>query len=422
MREKIDKFCFGQLCYIVKDNIHHLGVLDYKCIGKTQADVIYLMYYIGTGNENMYAQLDGGYPSKIFNAQNPLPQEYIKDICTPEKEYDCLKRIKRIFSTDILEKKSLIKDLIYATHNIEQFYQSNDKDLSNANVDEQSYFFLKCLQLAVKSSNNYNSKKTKEDRKRMIAKYNLESGDPFGINKKSSESSAIVIRVMGDDIKESPYNEESGIKLFHHFESCLEFIIQEDFIILNIRVIAKTVEIIVCKSGYKLKKLKKEQYQDALKLLEPCMEDFKPKVSWKGMNIVQLAANGFNNYIWIPYGYYDGEKLIAICDYKIRLDRDIEIGIMCVDENYRGEDIAKSFLYFFRLKFFALRLFSGTYNGNNGMIKAFEGTGFKPLVFKKDADNVVKGTNIRYDRVEKDKYYSVYFIAEPLWKETKSYN
>lgn len=250
----------------------------------------------------------------------------------------------------------------------------------------------------------------------MILKYSLKNGDPFGINNKEySKSTALNITLEGDDIKKPPYNRKNGVILFHHFESCLNFIMSNGFLILDIKVTITTIRIIVYKTNYILKRIQK--CSDAVKLLKPYVDEFKPKFSWKGLNIADMGEHGFNTGIWIAYGYYDADRLIAVCDYKIRLDQDIEVGIMCVDKDYRGEELAKSLLYFFRLKFFSSRLFSGTYNGNDNMIRAFIGTGFTPVIFHNVEDeNVINGTNIIYDRVNKEKFYSVYYTANPLWK------
>lgn len=38
------------------------------------------------------------------------------------------------------------------------------------------------------------------------------------------------------------------------------------------------------------------------------------------------------------------------------------------------------------------------------------------MIFSTDENGAVKGTNKKKDRIREDKPYSLYYIADPLWK------
>lgn len=98
--------------------------------------------------------------------------------------------------------------------------------------------------------------------------------------------------------------------------------------------------------------------------------------------LYDMVYNGLHIRKWIGYAYYnESGHMIAYLDYKIRMDGSIEIGTQLTESTYRGNGLATSLMYLFKIIFFGYRLFGGTSEENIGMRSVFEKTGFKENLF-----------------------------------------
>ena len=417
----MEKLNFGSLCNLIYKWLRKMYIYAGFPLGGRQNQVIYLLYRSVETDDFIESYISGetkkSYASKIFNNCRSVPAEIVYAICDKEKENTILSYIKdvflyKVFWDELISDLSEFVDGITVRNNLESHLTGKDA------IDKQARFFLECMQYAVSVPNDFKAE-LKKQRKTMIKKYDEKTGDPFGLNKIDSNSKALCITIEGDFLIRAPFNVEEGILYFHHFESCLEFIIKEGLVILKVEALSDKIRVLADKQGFELQKIRKEQYADIVTFLKPYDEVFEKKLSW-GMGITALAEQGFKEEKWIPYAYIDKGKIIAFCDYKHRVDRDIEIGIVLVDEPYRGIGLAESLLYLFRLKFFASDIFSGTHQNNYRMIEKFKNAGFKELIFLEGNEKVLKGTNMIRDRVNDKAPFSKYYTAEALWKNDKA--
>lgn len=415
----MEKLNFGSFCNLVNKRLKKN--VDIQCsfpLGGPQNKVIYLLYRCVETEEYIEGYLrgsnNGGYASSIFGNSRSVASGFCEDISKEENEERILKYIKNVFCRKVFWDK-LICDLVELSEGLSELDIIREKLCGNNSYENQAYFFMKCLQYAASVPNDFKAELGRQ-RKAMIEKYDAKTGDPFGLNSIKSNSKALCLTVEGDFLIEEPYNIEDGILYFHHFESCIEFIMQEGLAILKVEVLKEKIRIVADKTGFIIKRINKPSYMDIINFLQPYDESFERKVAWGG-GITSLAKGGFEEEKWIPYGYFDKEKLIAFCDYKHRVDKDIELGIMLIDEPYRKMGLGTSLLYLYRLKFFASDIFSGTHEGNSNMIETFKKAGFKELIFEEGNEKVIKGTNRILDRINKEKPYSEYFIAKALWKK-----
>lgn len=376
-----------------------------------------------------------------FDTLNMRPSKasYISPIINGKSDID--KRIKKI-AVDLKPEQVEKYTTKYIYSNLkseEQFFCSLEElikgiPLTNYRENLMRYYKKNKLGFNINEFSDVDKEIIKRERKNLLAecicyvcresnriddyyynpkKYDLQNGDPHTIGK-INVSTALSISIR---FKKQPYNRTYKTSQFYHFETCIEYIIENNLVIKDIEVLPAQVLIDVEETNYKLKRLSSLEYSSAVKFLEKYKYEFKAKVSWKGFSIDQLVDCGLRKGKWLAYGYYDSDEIIAYLDYKFRVDKRIELGTIIIDDVYRKKGLATSLIYLFRLMFPTLRLTSGTYEENDGMIHTFEKTGFEENLYS-------DGTNLKKDRInpdyplndEENFTNSVYYYADELLK------
>lgn len=249
--------------------------------------------------------------------------------------------------------------------------------------------------------------------------FKIQTDDPHGRKNSLSQSTAISI-----SLRKNKENKNLGFDDFHHFEECVEDILKNNLIITSIDCTDGnvTVEAEVMKY-YELRRIRKEEFGKVYNFINQAEWEFRRKVAWKNRRLCEMARIGLKNGIWLGYGYFDRDgELAAYIDNKIRLDGDIEIGIVLTKEKYRKQGLATGLLYLMRLKYPGNRIYAGTFEENIAMINTFEKVGFVPNEFYDEATGIK--TNKIKERVNPkhptEKEYltnSVYYIVESIHKE-----
>lgn len=363
------RFCFGNLCRIVNNNSKSLLRLKEGRKNRTQDNIIYLLYgcVLDADRIETFVAIGGTYASKIFNFQRKVALDVAIKILDPNNETHILEYITEYIYQSVNWVK-LIQELVNYCSQVEKFTNEVDVGVINDDLDEQINFFLKCLRYVVNEDNDYLSK-AKRKNKELIDKYDNEATTFLKTNECVLKGKSVWIQLEGDCLKMRPHNIEKGTLVFHHFEKVLQFILRHGLVLVRIKVNGYLIRVTVKSENYTFKQIPKQEYDNVISFIEPYVDKFEPKYSWKGRNIAQLVKAGFDKDVYLPYGYYDKEgNLIGFCDYKIHRDV-IELGTLLVREDTREQGIANSLLLFFRLMFFNSRIFTGTHEENIRMKK-----------------------------------------------------
>ena len=113
------------------------------------------------------------------------------------------------------------------------------------------------------------------------------------------------------------------------------------------------------------------------------------------------------------------ENLIAYLDCKIRIDGGVELGSLLIKPECRRYSLASSLVCFYKLLYPHCRVFGGTFEENDKMIKTFQATGFSRILYYDR--KTLQTTKTVQERINPDypddpeKYTnSVYFFSESI--------
>ena len=243
-----------------------------------------------------------------------------------------------------------------------------------------------------------------------------EKNDPYRLVSRDIGSSAVMIQVQDVSGYLSP-------RTFFAFDLACRYIMQKCLIIQQISYGGAAIQIHVSHfpvKGYQLRRLKKSEISQAVTFVRKHENEFLRKRSWGTRRLSEMVENGLQLGKWQAWGYFDpGGCLISFLDHKCRKDTSIELGVMLVDPDYRGDHLASSLLFFFELMYAHCRLFGGTYLENRPMINTFKTANFtRILYFDPATGEKVSQIKERIDPKHPDNLaydtYSVYFYAESL--------
>lgn len=241
--------------------------------------------------------------------------------------------------------------------------------------------------------------------------------DPYRLVSKDRGSTAVLLQVIisGPD---GQTTEEP----FHNFNDVTNLILQQGLIIDDIKFDKSTIKVSCIQQispSCILRKLTREESRIAKDFVFRHEEEFRRKVSWGKRKLSEMIQNGLDTGKWSAYGYFDGGNLIAYLDNKLRIDGSVELGALLTEPKYRRYHLASSLIYFYKLLYPHCRVFGGTFEENDKMIKVFQTTGFSRILYY-DRTTMQKAKTIR-ERIDPkhpndpQKYTnSVYYFSESL--------
>lgn len=350
--------------------------------------------------------------ASAFMTRRSLPPDIVNayhDIRNKEQIYAYV--TNKIISqmTDMEKLNKQLKNLINNTPNFPQ------KEMLQKETD-MGKLLAECLKVATSHKIRVISEKKYINEEIEELKKNIDVKERAGSNTINS-THAVSIILEGEGLRNPPFNLPNGNCEFHDFDSLLDYIMENNLLILKVCYLQDVVRVFVMPSEYHLKKIVEKEYVDVIAFLGIHQKEFRAKKNWPKYNIACLASNGLKKRKWIPYGYYINNELIGYIDFKCTIKKGVELGIELIDEAHRSQALATSLLYFVRLKFPTLCTYSGTYEENEGMRATFQNAGYVVDV-NKGKDGMAK------DRVDKthpedESLYtnSVYYIAKPILEQ-----
>lgn len=216
--------------------------------------------------------------------------------------------------------------------------------------------------------------------------------DPHNLSERAANSTAILIKLIFDSGK---------YKTFRSSERAVEYIVKSALIIKGFEFEKGLIKARCMQPSVKciLSRVEKGDYEQAQTFIQNHILEFKPKCTWSGRLLSDMALNGLKKEIWTAYAYYNEDgSMIAYLDYKQRSDSEVELGIQLTSPEYRQKYFATGLLNFFCLKFMDNRLFAGTYEENAEMRCTLLKCGFKDNDFF-DPETGIKTNKIR-ERVD----------------------
>ena len=347
--------------------------------------------------------------ASAFMSRRSLPPDVVEayhDVRNSEYVYSYVSN--EIFSqiTDVEQLEKELKNLI---NNTPKFPQKE----AMQKQEDVAKLLAECLKVATSHRFRVIDEKKRINEK-MINEQEKILGKGKGKCNVLRSTHAISIIVEGDGLQYPPFNLLNGSCEFHDFESMLEYIVENNLLILKVYSLRETVRIFVMPSKYRLKKISEKEYVDAIAFLGTYQHSFKAKKSWPKYSIACLASEGLKERKWTPYGYYMNNELIGYIDYKYTVKNGVELGIELIDREHRSQALATSLLYFVRLKFPTLCTYSGTYEENAEMRSTFEAAGYI-IDTAKGKDGIIKD-RVNKECPEDESLYtnSVYYIAAPI--------
>lgn len=238
--------------------------------------------------------------------------------------------------------------------------------------------------------------------------------DAFTLSGRHARSSALSFVL-------TPCDGEKSDRTFYNSERALEYILTNNLLVAKIHCTRTAIHIDYRETaGYELRRIQNEDVPAIVHFIKAHHTEFKPKASWNGRNIEDMAENGLKGK-WTGYAYFykDSGSPAAYLDYKMRVDADIELGIALTEKKSRNQAFASSLINIFRLMFPNQRLFTGTYEENHAMRASLERNNFRPNLFFDKKSGIT--TNMVRERIDpsdpknKLKYTnSVYYYCNSL--------
>lgn len=348
--------------------------------------------------------------SSFILGKRPIPPDVVRAYCDIENIENVYRYVKeeiyqQMDNTEIISNE--LKNIIKNSMN----FPKKEMMLSEMKTDK---LLADCIMVVMNQRN-----RVRDEKDRVHQQIRMEVNSLPDSTWRVSPSHAISIQLEGECLKYLPFNIPEGIITFHYFEEALDYIMENNLLILKVSSTNEMVRVFVMFTSYQLRKIKKEEYIDAIFFLGDYQDDFKPKASWPNYNIAKLAKNGLQQHKWVPYGYYSNNQLIGYIDFKFTVGKGVELGIELVEEDYRSQALATSLLYFVRLKHPTMYTYSGTYEENKGMRATFESAGYS--IDTSVGKNGIKKDRVNLDNPQNKEQYtnSIYYIADPLLTQYK---
>ena len=212
--------------------------------------------------------------------------------------------------------------------------------------------------------------------------------DPHNLSEHSANSTAIQIKIILGSGK---------YKIFHSTERAVEYIVKNALIIKKFEFEKGVIKAHCIQPSIKctLSRVEKGDYEQARTFIQNHISEFKPKCSWRGRLLSDMALDGLKKEIWTAYAYYDeAGNMISYLDYKQRSDSEVELGIQLTLPACRQRYFATGLINFFCLRFMDNRIFAGTYEENAEMRCTLLKCGFHDNDFF-DPETEIKTNKIR---------------------------
>lgn len=370
----------------------------------------------------IYSPESDGTICKIFNGKAQIPKRLRRVSLSPHNQEENIQKyiLNNIHDVSkfINELSELVDAIPLSEDKISLLAHSEGIQRNYSDYHQKCIYFISaCIAYTLTVDNKLSPKTTSIPNDAALDRkpYNIMTDDPHGRNNCESRSAALQITLECN-------NNSTHTKTFYHFDNCMDYIQKNNLIITFMNCQFANIHICTYESPDKLilRRILKDDYDAVYIFIQNSEKEFRRKVSWGPRPLHHMALNGLKTGKWIAYGYFTSDnKLIAIIDSKIRLDGDVEIGIMLTAPDYRKQGLASSLLYFFRLKYAANRLYAGTFEENNAMIHTFEKTGFKPNFFydrttKQRSNKIRERYHPDYPQNLKYLTNSVYYIADSV--------
>lgn len=395
---KVFQKCAGKrnLCFPIQLNLKNNG-------NANQTNIVKLFYGSIIPKETWYSKciVNDKTASVLFNNKENVIREVQESLSSDlYQESHMITYVEKYIMESISINRNEFLDWLKngVFYEIKMKGNSN-KDLNKAyscnlnNEDEVSIFVAAVIRYCLTKANKF--EKCQENMNKRSLKtipYDLLSYDPHGTV--HSKSGALMLKLRNDKAE--------IVKTFFSSEKCLDFIIDNRFKIKSISTSLDGVEILVEPlSGKKeliIRCIQPTDYSLVKAFIQEYESEFRPKLSWKGRMLSDMAFHGLSIGKWVAYGCFDVEgRLIAYMDYKMRLDGDIEIGIQLTDVQYRKQGFTYSLINILRMKFPNARFFIGTYEENIPMRNVLTKIGFKENLFYDPEQHIV--TNLINERI-----------------------
>ena len=370
----------------------------------------------GTPEIQHEAPMDKGRRNKLLHGKESLPKHM--SICNVETEKS--RKMLKEFILPFIERRTyFISDLFILIDNMPESmekcslksYKGKEEEFAQKDSEEFMDFLLKCLNVSLRLEN---------DKKKILEEdqfFDPKIDDPHGRGESKPCSTAIEINITID-------NKISHV--FYDFRKSVDFIIENNLKIVTVNTIFPKILVEVEElENLILKRIEKDEYQKVYEFIKSCNDEFRPKVSWRGRYLYDMALNGLQTGKWSAYGYFDQDgNIVGYTDIKLRADGSAEIGISLVENEYRQQHLTSSLLFLFKLEYPHYGFYIGIFEENEAMISIFEQVGYEPNLLSVTLDG--KKTNKIKERIHPahpDNYKyntnSAYFKMQPLYEVLK---
>lgn len=398
---------FGRLCNILRETRPRdvwtppLDELRQACVKDkmTQVDAVNILYSLVWEDQDLVTQLgylnvDAKNANQLFK-NNRGVHFSIRD----QAKQVPLDTVKKNFSQRIFqrmteeERRNFWENMQAALRETPMGYDTLGlEDFSGAQYHEENLRNFSALVLiwCLLAPNSKTEEFPEQEIRpvKLLPSDSAEHYDPHNLSDRSANSTAIQIKLTFESGK---------YKIFRSTERAVEYIVKNALIIKRFEFEKGLIKARCMQPFVKctLSRVEKGDFEQAKVFIHDHITEFKPKCTWKGRLLSDMALNGLKKEIWTAYAYYDETgRMIAYLDYKQRSDSEVELGIQLTSPEFRQRYFATGLLNFFCLKFMDNRLFAGTYEENAEMRCTLLKCGFQDNDFF-DPETEIKTNKIR---------------------------
>lgn len=246
--------------------------------------------------------------------------------------------------------------------------------------------------------------------------------DPFNLSEHRSNSSAVCFKLINNDT--------NAFEEFYTHDRVVEYILKRNLLITKIDFAHGTIKVFytcLTEKNLRLVRVEKRDFQQASDFILDNLSKFKPKLSWRGRRLSDMALEGLKSKKWTAYAIYDDhDKIISYLDYKLRTDFEVELGIQLTEQNYQGQGLATGLINLFCLMFVSNRLYAGTFEENSAMRHVLHKCEFQPYLFfdpetRLESNKIRERIDINDPKNEQAMTNSVYFYCNSVMNRFRLY-
>lgn len=414
---------FASLLEIIQKQVKNAYIDPYSGRkGVSQQEAVYLLYGAVVGEDDKELYVSSGTATKLFHRESnvsTLIADEARRIESKKQQYLVEERVSNMILKPLQdgEKESLwaaLQKWLREAQPVTMQFGLNDAIGLPYGEKTLCTLLSTCILLCSRLMNKISGRGPEPAAVQLVPECPAGSGrqyDPHGIQGSQSNSNTLEIHITGMALD----------RIFYSQELAVEYIMERDLLIRQIRCTARSIEVQCAPlpSGLYLRRLKPEDFEQVRTGIRNHPEEVRIKKSWK-VPLCEMIYRGLEKGELTGYGYFTrDEVLVSYLDYRLRVDGGVELFSQITCKDYRRMGITTGLIDLFRLKFFNSKLLVGTYEENTNMISLLKRCGFLPHFFydedlKRNVCKVQDRLGANGSDAPEDMTNSVYFYSNSL--------